>query len=303
MLLLAFFKTETVVGRLFKTSVCGLAAIVLYLGLTAQPSSSVLIAVSLSVLAMLFVHGVVHTRRVSPTSAVCVADILESERRIRVVGGGIELMLNLPTRTLTVRHMPKHFISADAPGEFHRLRAGRFGWPFHWRAGAYDAGPTGPDKATALHEPANAMRWGGKAGVKDVSTRSADADRLGGRPAGPLSLRQVRVQWLHPGHGERLLFTTVGPASKYEALEGAFAVFAEWIEEDDEARRAIERRQQAEAWQRNWEATRLADEIEEARRKAERDAGSWQEDGFPDAAARALPQASHTSQISGDSQA
>jgi hypothetical protein len=168
MLLLAFFKTETVVGRLFKTSVCGLAAIVLYLGLTAQPSSSVLIAVSLSVLAMLFVHGVVHTRRVSPTSAVCVADILESERRIRVVGGGIELMLNLPTRTLTVRHMPKHFISADAPGEFHRLRAGRFGWPFHWRAGAYDAGPTGPDKAIALHEPANAMRWGGKAGAQRV---------------------------------------------------------------------------------------------------------------------------------------
>jgi hypothetical protein len=289
MLLLAFFKTETVVGRLFKTSVCGLAAIVLYLGLTAQPSSSVLIAVSLSVLAMLFVHGV-----------VCVADILESERRIRVVVGGIELMLNLPTRTLTVRHMPKHFISADAPGEFHRLRAGRFDWPFHWRAGAYDAGPTGPDKAIALHEPANAMRWGGKAGAKDVSTRSTDADRLGGRPAGPLSQRQVRVQWLHPGHGERSLFTTVGPASKYEALEGAFAVFAEWIEQDDEARRAIERRQQAEAWQRNWEATRLADEIEEARRKAERDAESWQENGFPDAAARALP---HTSQISGDSQA
>jgi hypothetical protein len=300
MLLLAFFKAETVVGRIFKTSMCGQAVIVLYLGLTAQPPSSVLIAVSLSVLVMLCVHGVLHNRRVPPASAACIAEVIENERQIRVVGGGIELTLSLPSRTLTVRRMPRHFISSDAPGEFHRLRAGRFGWPFQAHAASYGAGQACPDEAIAFDEPANAMRWAGKAAGKNASTGSADGDRLRTPPAGSLSLREVRVQWLHPGHGERLLFTVAGPASKYEALERAFVVFAEWIEEDDEARRAIERRQQAEAWQRNWEATRLADEIEEARRKAERDTESWPEQEFPDVTARSLPQTSH---MSGDSPA
>jgi hypothetical protein len=65
------------------------------------------------------------------------------------------------------------------------------------------------------------------------------------------------------------LFSVAGPAGKYEALDRAFSIFAEWIDQEDEARRAIERRHQAEAWQRDWEAKRLAEESDHARRRGE----------------------------------
>src|SRR5260370_36050102 len=73
---------------------------------------------------------------------------------------------------------------------------------------------------------------------------------------------------MHPGQGDRLLFSVAGPAGKYAAMERAFAIFAAWIDREDEARRAIERRHKAEAWQRDWEAKRLAEELEQNRRRA-----------------------------------
>ena len=85
----------------------------------------------------------------------------------------------------------------------------------------------------------------------------------------PAGEREMGVYWKHPGQGDRLLFSVTGPAEKYDAIERAFSVFAAWIDREDEARRAIERRNSAEAWQRDWEAKRLAEELDHARRKGD----------------------------------
>lgn len=233
MWLLVFFKAETGVGQGFKACVFGLAAVALYVGLTTQPPSGVIDAVALLVIGVLCLHGLVTMRRTPSVKAACVVDIRPSERRIGVTGGGIDIALDLASRTLTVRRMAKSFIPSDAPGEFRRERAGRFGWPFSMI------------------------------------------------PSSEPEQTRVEVRWTHPQHGERALFTITGPSDRYAALTEAFAVFAGWIDEDDEARRAIERRQEAEAWQRDWEAQRLAEEIEEARRKAQHHGGPNEADHAP----------------------
>jgi hypothetical protein len=96
-----------------------------------------------------------------------------------------------------------------------------------------------------------------------------DTDTHSGATKPPAGEREMGVYWKHPGQGDRLLFSVTGPAEKYDAIERAFSVFAAWIDREDEARLAIERRNNAEAWQRDWEAKRLAEELDHARRKGD----------------------------------
>jgi hypothetical protein len=269
MWLLAFFQAETVFGRLIKIGVCAVAVAGIYVGLVWAPQPDIEVAVSLAALATLWVHGYRAAGRLSHTSAQCVAEIREDERRIRVVGGGVDFVLRLASRTLNVNRVAKQFISNDAPGEFQRLRSGSFDWPF--LAMTIDHEPRAASATVTSIESASQMRW-----TTDEATVPSAAGTAAGTAAGPAIAdavpageREIAVYWTHPGHGDRLLFSTIGPAAKYEAIERAFSTFTAWIDEEDEARRAIERRQEVEAWQREWEAKRLAEEVGQARRKGD----------------------------------
>lgn len=269
MWLLAFFRAGTVFGRLIKICVCALAVAVIYVGLVFAPQSGIAVAVSLAVLAMLWVHGYRQARRLSHTSAQCVAEIREDEHRIRVVGGGVDFVLRLSSRTLNVNRMAKQFISNDAPGEFQRLRSGSFNWPF--LAMSLDREPRAVLSIVRPTAKSNTeMRW--TSDEASAPSALSAADQVAGvAAADPVAAgeREISVYWTHPGHGDRLLFSTIGPAAKYEAIEHAFSVFTAWIDQEDEARRAIERRNEVEAWQREWEANRLAEEVEQGRRRGD----------------------------------
>src|ERR1700710_321408 len=110
--------------------VCGAAVVAFYAGLTSTRPSRIQVALSLAVIAALWLHGNRESKRSSYASAQCDAEIREDEGRIRVAGGGVDLTLHLVSRTLTVRKVAKRFVSSHAPGEFQRLRSGRFEWPF-----------------------------------------------------------------------------------------------------------------------------------------------------------------------------
>lgn len=264
MWLFALFQAGTLSGRIVKTGLFGAAAAALYAGLTSTPPSGAQIALSLAVIAALWLHGVRLGRRSSYASAQCEAEIREDEGRIRISGGGVDLTLHLVSRTLIVNKVAKRFVSTDAPGEFQRLRAGRFEWPF--RALAVEPGPelNRGSNAGSIRAVSGApsARWAGEATVSTSTLNTGAAIELAGE-------REIDVYWKQPGQGERLLFSVAGPAGKYEALDHAFSIFAGWIEQEDEARRAIERRHQAEAWQRDWEAKRLAEESDHARRRGD----------------------------------
>ena len=116
MWLFAFFQADTVFGRFIKISTFAVALAMLFVGLVLAPQTDVAVAVSLLVLAALWVHGYMDDRRESQVSAPCVAEIRDDERRIRVLGGGIDLNLRLSSRTLNVSRVSKEFISSDAPG-------------------------------------------------------------------------------------------------------------------------------------------------------------------------------------------
>jgi hypothetical protein len=263
MWLFALFQAETSFGRIVKTLVFGAAAVAFYFGFTSTPQSSAQVAVSLAVIVALWLHGYREGRRASYASAQCNAEIREDEGRIRVAGGGVDLTLHLVSRTLTVRKVAKRFVSTDAPGEFQRLRSGRFEWPF--RALAVEPQPE--PKAGSLGAVSGiSERWAGEAAASDVGI---DADTHTSATAAPVGARETAVYWKHPGQGDRLLFSVTAPAEKYEAIERAFSIFAAWIDSEDEARRAIERRNNAEAWQRDWEAKRLAEELDHARRRGD----------------------------------
>jgi hypothetical protein len=255
MWLFALFQAETLFGRIVKTGSCGAAAVALYAGLTSTPPSGAQIALSLAAIAALWLHGYREGRRSSYASAHCEAEIREDEGRIRVAGGGVDLTLHLVSRTLTVNKVAKRFVSTDAPGEFQRLRSGRFEWPF--RALAVEPEPNREPNAGS---GASSARWAGE-GATSRSETGASIEFAGER--------EIDVYWKHPGQGDRLLFSVAGPGGKYEALDRAFSIFAAWIDQEDEARRAIERRHQAEAWQRDWEAKRLAEESDHARRRGD----------------------------------
>jgi hypothetical protein len=254
MWLFALFQAETSFGRIVKTAVCGAAAVAFYAGLVSTPQSGAQIALSLAVIAALWLHGYRGGRRSSYASAQCDAEIREDEGRIRVTGDGVELVLHLASRTLTVNKVAKHFISTDAPGEFQRLRAGRFEWPFRAVSVEPEA-HTGSVVRVGAFSGAS-QRWNGEAATSASATGGAEAS------AGE---KEIDVYWMHPGQGDRLLFSVGGPAERYEAMERAFSIFAAWIDHEDEARRAIERRHKAEAWQRDWEAKRLAEELDPMR--------------------------------------
>lgn len=259
MWLFALFQAETLFGRIVKTGTCGAAAVVLYAGLTSTPQSGTQIALSLAVIGALWLHGYREGRRSSYASAQCDAEIREDERRIRVAGGGVDLTLHLASRTLTVNKVAKRFVSTDAPGEFQRLRSGRFEWPF--RVLAVEPEPV--SNAGGFGSRASAARW--------VGERATSASGTGETTvlAGEREEREMGVYWKHPGQGDRLMFSVTGPAEKYEAIDRAFSTFAAWIDREDEALRAIERRNNAEAWQRDWEAKRLAEELDHARRRGD----------------------------------
>jgi len=252
MWLFAFFQAETPLGRIFKTGVCGTAIVAFYNGLASTPQSSAQIGLSLAVIVALWLHGYRESRRLSYASALCDAEIREEEGRIRVAGGGLDLVLHLPSRTLTVNKVARRFVSPDAPGEFQRLRSGRFEWPF--RALAVEP------ELTAANARAASKRWTGEPVTISSGTAAREAASANETP---VSEREIDVYWVHPGQGDRLLFSVAGPAGKYEAMERAFSIFAAWIDREDEARHAIERRHKAEAWQRDWEAKRLAEELEQ----------------------------------------
>jgi hypothetical protein len=258
MWLFAFFQAETPLGRIFKTGVCGAAIVAFYNGLASTPQSSAQIGLSLAVIVALWVHGYRESRRLSYASALCDAEIREEEGRIRVAGGGLDLVLHLPSRTLTVNKVARRFVSPDAPGEFQRLRSGRFEWPF--RALAVEP------ELTAANARAASKRWTGEPVTISSGTAAREAASANETPVGE---REIDVYWLHPGQGDRLLFSVAGPAGKYEAMERAFSIFAAWIDREDEARHGIERRHKAEAWQRDWEAKRLAEELEQTRRRGD----------------------------------
>ena len=173
-------------------------------------------------------------------------------------GGGVDLTLHLVSRTLTVNKVAKRFVSTDAPGEFQRLRSGRFEWPF--RALAVEPQPEPNSGSFGAVSGASAARWTG-----ERSTSASDT----GETTTLTGEREIDVYWKHPGQGDRLLFSVAGPGEKYEAIDRAFSTFAAWIDQEDEARRVIERRHQAEAWQRDWEAKRLAEELDHTRSRGE----------------------------------
>jgi len=258
MWLFASFQAETLFGRVVKTASCGAAAVAFYAGLTSTPQSGAQIALSLAVIAALWLHGYREGRRSSYASAQCDAEIREDEGRIRVAGGGVDLTLHLASRTLTVNKVAKRFVSSDAPGEFQRLRSGRFEWPF--RALAVEPQPASNARSFGAASGASAARWTGERVTSASDTGETTA--LAGE-------RAIGVYWKHPGQGDRLLFSVTGPAEKYEAIDRMFAIFAAWIDHEDEARRAIERRHKAEAWQRDWEAKRLAEELDHTRRRGD----------------------------------
>lgn len=261
MWLFALFQAETLFGRIFKMGVCGAAVVAVYAGLASTPQSSVQIALSLAVIAALWVHGYRESRRLSYASAQCDAEIREDEGRIRVAGGGVDLAFHLRSRTLTVNKVAKRIVSTEAPGEFQRLRSGRFEWPFRVVAGEPESGGPSVGAVSAASE-----RWVGEA---QASASGTGANTAAGATAAAHGERKVDVYWMHPGQGDRRLFSVTGPAGKYEAVERAFSIFAAWIDHEDEARRAIERRNKAEAWQRDWEAKRLAEELEHSRRRGD----------------------------------
>jgi hypothetical protein len=263
MWLFALFQAETSFGRIAKTLVSGAAAVAFYAGFTSTPQSSAQVALSLAVIVALWLHGYREGRRASYASAQCDAEIREDEGRIRVAGGGVDLTLHLVSRTLTVRKVAKRFVSSDAPGEFQRLRSGRFEWPFRVLAVEPQSEPNA-GRFGAVSRISE--RWAGEAAASGVGM---DTDTHSGATKPPAGEREMGVYWKHPGQGDRLLFSVTGPAEKYDAIERAFSVFAAWIDREDEARRAIERRNNAEAWQRDWEAKRLAEELDHARRKGD----------------------------------
>jgi len=258
MWLFASFQAETLFGRIVKTGACGAAAVAFYAGVTSTPQSGAQIALSLAVIVALWLHGYREGKRSSYASARCDADILEDEGRIRVAGGGVDLTLHLVSRTLTVNKVAKRFVSTDAPGEFQRLRSGRFEWPF--RALAVEPQPEPNSGSFGAVSGASAARWTG-----ERSTSASDT----GETTTLTGEREIDVYWKHPGQGDRLLFSVAGPGEKYEAIDRAFSTFAAWIDQEDEARRVIERRHQAEAWQRDWEAKRLAEELDHTRSRGE----------------------------------
>jgi hypothetical protein len=253
MWLFALFQADTSFGRIVKTAVCGAAAVAFYAGLASTPQSGAQIALSLAVIAALWLHGYRGGRRLSYASTQCGAEVREDEGRIRVAGGGVELVLDLALRTLTVNKV----------GEFQRLRSGRFEWPF--RALAVEPGPGAGSVAKVGAVSGASQRWNGEAATSASNTGS-DSIPDAGEARASVREREIDVYWMHPGQGDRLLFSVGGPAEKYEAIERAFSIFAAWIDHEDEARRAIELRHKAEAWQRNWEAKRLAEELDHTRR-------------------------------------
>jgi hypothetical protein len=267
MWLFVLFKAETSFGRIVKTAVCAAAAVAFYLGLTAAPQASVQVVLSLAVIAALWVHGYLESRRLSYASAQCDAEIYEGEGRIRVAGAGVDFVLHLASRTLTVNKVAKRFVSTDAPGEFQRLRSGRFEWPF--RARAVEDQPYNGTARAVRAVSGISERWAGEAArsaAASASTSAIDANN-GATTVPSTGESELGVYWMHPGQGYRLMFSVTGPAEKYEAIERAFLIYSAWIENEDEARRAIERRHQAEAWQRDWEAKRLAEELDHERRR------------------------------------
>ncbi len=261
MWLFAFFHAQTPLGRIVKTGVCGAAVIAAYSGLVSAPQSSAQIGLSLAVIVALWLHGYRESRQLSYASALCDAEIREDEGGIRIAGGGLDLVLHLPSRTLTVNKVAKRFLSPDAPGEFQRLRSGRFEWPF--RALAVEP------ELTAADARAASKRWADETATIPSSTADTAAREAAGANVTSAGEREIDVYWVHPGQGDRLLFSVAGPAGKYEAMERAFSIFSAWIDREDEARRAIERRHKAEAWQRDWEAKRLAEELEQTRRRGD----------------------------------
>ena len=262
MWLFASFQAETLFGRIVKTGLCGAAAVALYAGLASTPPSIAQIALSLAAIAALWLHGVRQGRRSSYASAQCEAEIREDEGRIRVAGGGVDLTLHLVSRTLIVNKVAKRFVSTDAPGEFQRLRSGRFEWPLRALAVEPEPEPNRGSNAGSIGAVSGApsARWAGEGATSTLDT---------GATIEPAGEREIDVYWKQSGQGERLLFSVAGPGGKYEALDRAFSIFAAWIDQEDEARRAIERRHQAEAWQRDWEAKRLAEESDHARRRGD----------------------------------
>jgi hypothetical protein len=294
MWLLAFFQADSAFGRFIKISTFAVALAMLFAGLVLAPQTDVVPAVSLLVLAVLWVHGYMDDRRESPVSSPCVAEIRTDERRIRVLGGGVDLVLRLASRTLNVNRVSKEFISSDAPGEFQRLRSGSFNWPLKVVAKERverDAKPEMPKFEASTDEM---MRWSDFAAAPAAPASSSaqsgsSAYVVPYAKAVTTARHEVAIYWMHPGHGERLLFTVCGPAAHYEAMERAFYTFSAWIDEEEEARLAIEQRQEVEEWQREWEANRLAEESEQARRRG--DAGI-DETLAPVLADAALPSAS-----------
>jgi hypothetical protein len=256
MWVLAFFRAEKFLGRLAKILIFAAALALLCTGLVAVPQSDVEIAIALAALVILWWHGYRDSARVSHAAEHCVVEVREDERRIRVVGGGVDFVLRLASKTLNVNRVAKPLISSDAPGEFQRLRSGSFNWPFHLTVSDH-----APD-VVSTNIAANDMRWSA-ATVESTDLSANDATATRAR-AGEC---EISVRWTHPGHGDRLLFSVAGPAGKYEAIERAFVTFAAWIEQEEAARLAIERRHDVELWQREWESSRLAEEVAQTRGK------------------------------------
>ncbi|WP_156393394.1 hypothetical protein [Burkholderia sp. Leaf177] len=268
MWLLAFFHAETAFGRVIKISAFAVSIVMLFAGLVLAPQTDVAVAVSLLVLALLWVHGYMDDRRESPVSSRCVAEIRADERRIRMIGGGVDLVLRLASRTLNVNRVSKEFISSDAPGEFQRLRSGSFEWPVKIvtkERTPRDVEPEAPKFEASKEEM---MRWSDFAPVSPAKTASSPYV-VPYTKAVAATEHEIAFYWAHPGHGERLLFTVSGPADQYEEVQRAFSTFSAWIDEEEDARLAIERRQEVEAWQRDWETNRLAEESEQTRRRGE----------------------------------
>jgi hypothetical protein len=239
MWLLAFFHAETTFGRVIKISTFAVSIAMLFAGLVLAPQTDVAVAVSLLVLAVLW-----------------------------VIGGGVDLVLRLASRTLNVNRVSKEFISSDAPGEFQRLRSGSFDWPVKIvtkERAPSDVKPEAPKFEASREEM---MRWSDFAPVSPAKLASSPYVVPYAKPVDATE-HEIAVYWIHPGHGERLLFTLSGPAGQYEAAQRAFSTFSAWIDEEEDARLAIERRQEVEEWQRDWEANRLAEESEQTRRRGD----------------------------------
>jgi hypothetical protein len=274
MWLLAFFQADSAFGRFIKISTFAVAVAMLFGGLVLAPQTDVAVAVSLLVLAVLWVHGYMDDRRESQVSSACVAEIRADERRIRVLGGGVDLVLRLASHTLNVNRVSKEFISSDAPGEFQRLRSGSFDWPVKVVAKQRIAREAKPEMPKFEASSDEMMRWSDFAPPSTAKSAASEA-RAASAYVAPFAKvvtapeYEIAIYWTHPGHGERLLFTVFGPADHYEAMQRAFSTFAAWIDEEEEARLAIERRQEVEEWQREWEANRLAEKSEQTRRRGD----------------------------------